>query len=219
MFVARRMDATWLKHELEKPGRSQSALARFLNLEHASIVNRMVNGQRQIKSSEADKIRAYLDATNREPATLSPPTRAAVDRTTLKVKGLVEAGSWREVAYAESYEEELPAPKSIVDSGAYALRVVGPSMNEHYPDGSYVIVQPWAGGPLPIGKHVIVERERPDGLIETTVKELTRRDDGALELWPRSSDPRHQAQVPFDEADGSTVRVIGRVIWKMSPVP
>ncbi len=219
MFVARRMDAAWLKRELEKPGRSQSALARFLGVEHPSIVNRMVSGQRQIKSHEADKIRAYLDATNRDPATLTPPSQALTSYPMLKVRGSVEAGSWREVAYAESYDEELPAPKSIVDSGAYALKVLGQSMNKHYPDGSYVVVQPWAGGPLPVGKHVIIERERPDGLVETTIKEMVRSSDGAIELWPRSTDPRHQVMVPYDEAEGATVSIIGRVTWLISPVP
>jgi hypothetical protein len=92
-------------------------------------------------------------------------------------------------------------------------------MNKHYADGSYVVVQPWGGGPLPVGKHVIIERERPDGLIETTIKEMVQAADGTIELWPRSTDPRHQALVPYDEHNGATVRVIGRVTWVISPVP
>jgi phage repressor protein C with HTH and peptisase S24 domain len=211
------MDHRWLRAELEKPGRSQSALARFLGLEHPSIVNRMVAGQRTIKATEADRIRQYLSSTEDSTAAITHSGQVALQASSLPVRGIVEAGSWREVAYSDIATEELIAPKSIVDSGAYALKVAGPSMDLFYPDGSYVIVQPWHGGPLPIGKHVIVERER-DGLRETTIKELCRAADGRLELWPRSSQPGHQTPLTYDEHDEATVRLIGRVIWMISPV-
>lgn len=57
------IDADWLKAELAKPGRSQSALARFMKLTTPAIVNRMVQGNRDISAREADQIRAYLAAT------------------------------------------------------------------------------------------------------------------------------------------------------------
>lgn len=218
MPLARRMDHKWLRNELDKPGRSQSALARFLGVEHASIVNRMVSGARQIKATEADKIRAYLDGTSREPVTLSHSGASLTNAAHLLVRGTVEAGSWKELAYSDTALEELPAPQSIVNSGAFALRVVGPSMDLFYPDGSYVVIQPWHGGPLPFGKHVVVERER-DGLIETTVKELVKTPGGAVELWPRSSQSAHQSPIAYDEHDDAAVRVVGRVTWMISPVP
>lgn len=213
------MDATWLKQELEKPGRSQSALARFIGLSHPSIVNRMVTGHRQIKATEADKIRAYLDATSRDPATLTTTSQSTENASIVRVRGVVEAGSWRDLSYAEAFSEELIAPKSVVYSGAYALKVAGPSMNVFYADGSYVIAQPWMGGAMPVGKHVIVERERPDGLVETTIKEMRRGQTGELELWPRSTNPAHQTPIPYDQADEVLVRVIGVVTWALSPAP
>jgi phage repressor protein C with HTH and peptisase S24 domain len=124
------------------------------------------------------------------------------------------------VAYVDSASgdaETLPAPQAIVDGGAYALRVRGPSMNLRYPDGSYVVVQPWNGGPLPYGKRVIVEREAPDGKIETTVKELIRGAHGEPELWPRSNNPAHQAPIALTDGGSILVRVIGTVIWAMLP--
>jgi phage repressor protein C with HTH and peptisase S24 domain len=59
------IDPDWLKDELDLPGRSQSALARFLKLGSAAIVNRMCKGTREISAKEADQIRAYLAATAR----------------------------------------------------------------------------------------------------------------------------------------------------------
>lgn len=214
------MDHNWLKAELEKPGRSQSALARFLDLEHASIVNRMVKGVRQIKATEADKIRAYLAATARSgDATFTRTGDGANNPSHLVVRGTVEAGNWREKGLSDLSDLELlVAPQSIVDTGAFALRVVGPSMNKHYQDGSYIVVEPWAGGPMPIGKHVVVEREKPDGTVESTVKDLVRNAAGDLELWPRSHSALHQSPIPFANEESVVVRLVGRVSWAITPV-
>lgn len=72
---------------------------------------------------------------------------------------------------------------------------------------------------MPIGKHVVVEREKVDGTIEATIKELVRGDDGSLELWPRSSSPQHQTPVSFADAENILVRLIGTVSWAISKVP
>lgn len=212
------MDPKWLKEQLERPGRSQSALARYLGLEHPSIVNRMVNGTRQIKAWEADKIKEYLNVTASPGATIDRSATVKVPTSVLPVRGFVEAGSWRDMSFVEAIEPEyLPAPQSLVDSGAFALRVRGPSMDRYYASGSYVVVQPWQGGPLPIGKHVVVERERA-GLVETTIKELTRGPKGELLLCPRSTHPAHQDPVPYDDHADAVVRVIGVVTWAITPV-
>lgn len=214
------MDPKWLKDELAKPGRSQTGLAKWLGYDHPSIVNRMCSGDRQIKALEADKIREYLTVTERgSPATLTHIAPKPAPTALLTVKGTVEAGSWREVALAdlEHDPETLIAPRSVVDSGAFALRVAGPSMDRLYPDGSYVVVQPWHGGHLPYGKRVVVERSR-NGLVETTLKELVRNEAGEAELWPRSTHPAHQTPVVYKEGEeGSMVRIIGVVMWSMRP--
>jgi SOS-response transcriptional repressor LexA len=206
------MDPQWLKAELEKPGRSQSDLARFLGIDHPSIINRMCKGTRQIKAWEADKIRQYLLQTEERSASVYHlPARGELTAG-LPVRGVVEAGSWREAPIGDLPEyEPIPAPRSLVDAGAYALRVVGPSMDLRYPHGSMVVILPWEGGALPIGKRVVVERTRSGGLIETSIKELVRRADGELELWPRSAHPSHQLPIPFGDEDDVTLRLLGVV--------
>lgn len=209
------MDVEWLKDELQKPGRSQSALARHLGVV-PEIVNRIVHGRRQIKSTEADQIREYLAATSAGAATIAHIAPRPSATALLTVRGTVEAGSWREAVLSDlHYEPEtLIAPRSIVDSGAFALRVAGPSMDLLYPDGSFVVVQPWHGGPLPYGKRVIVERHR-NGLVETSVKELVRGPTGDPVLCPRSSHPAHQSPIPYEADD--TLHLVGVVIWSMRP--
>lgn len=214
------MQPAWLKAELERPGRSQSALARFMGLAPEQV-NRMVHGRRQIRADEADKIRAYLSATVATGTGASIPhiSPRMHPASALPVKGTVEAGSWREVPFTdlEHEPETIPAPQSIVDSGAFALRVSGPSMDQLYRPGSFVIVQPWHGGALPYGRRVVVERSRPNGLYETTVKELVRGADGEPELWPRSNHPAHQTPVPYKDLEGVNVRIVGLVISSYQP--
>ena len=74
-----------LDEELKKSGRSQSALARAMGVDHA-IVNRMVRGLRQIKAVELPLIESYLRATGE--VSFQPE---AVD--TVPVVGAVEAGA------------------------------------------------------------------------------------------------------------------------------
>lgn len=77
------IDPEWLKAELDKPGRSQSALARFMKFSSAAIVNRMCTGKREITAREADQIRAYLAATGsttHEPHIGNTPDLPPVDR-------------------------------------------------------------------------------------------------------------------------------------------
>lgn len=51
-----------LKAELDKPGRSQAALAREMGLD-AAAVNRIVNGKREVKAREVVSIADYLNRT------------------------------------------------------------------------------------------------------------------------------------------------------------
>lgn len=112
------------------------------------------------------------------------------------VLGEVAAGIWREIAPIDASEAKEFLPISLAGYRAgslYALRVMGPSMNEYYPDGTYVVVAPAADIGLHANDHVIVRRERA-GLVETTIKELVPMDDGVA-LWPRSTDAAFRTPV------------------------
>lgn len=130
----------------------------------------------------------------------------------MEVMGSVMAGAFREALEETGVDREtLPVQfdATYAEKTQFALRVQGPSMNEVYPDGTYVICVP-AGEVEPrVGDHVVTQRERA-GLYEFTLKELcrdakTRR----LYLAPRSHDPRHQT--PVDLVDGQ-VEIVAVVI-------
>lgn len=194
-----------LKIELEKPGRSQSALGRAMGLKPEQV-NRICAGTRQIKAAELPLIEHYLEATG------SAPFRTEAVAT-VRIVGAVEAGAWREPGL-DVLGEFIPVVATLGDADLFALRVAGASMNLKYDEGSYVIVRPWQGGPWPVGKNVVVQRTDAAGKIETTLKELVMGERG-LELWPRSSDPRFQEAVAFSPTD-DTIEIIGRVVssWR-----
>lgn len=200
------IDLKALKEALAVKPRSQSAAARAIGIDPASM-NRALAGGRRLQVDELAKLMRYLSETGDNPFSSNGVA-------TVPVVGAVEAGAWREPNLHDTYEN-IPVLASDNNDKLFALRVVGPSMNELYPDGSYVVARMFEGGPWPIGKRVVVQRTDSAGKVETTLKELAR-GKGGLELWPRSTDERHQAPIALNEAD-DTIEIIGLVVSSYRP--
>lgn len=200
------IDLGALKEALAIKPRSQSAAARYIGIDPASL-NRSLAGGRRLQVDELAKLMRYLSETGDNPFSSNGVA-------TVPVVGAVEAGAWREPNLHDSYEN-IPVLASNDNDKFFALRVVGPSMNEIYPDGSYVVARMFEGGPWPVGKRVVVQRTDAAGKVETTLKELVRGKSG-LELWPRSNDERHQTPIPYDEHD-AMVEIIGLVVSSYRP--
>ena len=216
------MDAGWLKGELEKPGRSQAALARFMRLEQA-IVNRMANGKREIKAREADQIHAYLAGTERSTSDTKPATiarlNAAPGLQMLPIRFRVQAGAWlRADVYAtQDYGEgPIPADPRIPAHAQWLEEVVGESMNNIIAPGLLVhVVDPITAGYTPRdGDLVIIERTRRQGAeIERSIKRVWRAGDG-WEFRGDSSIAEFNDPIPLiaaDNDDTDEVRIAGWV--------
>lgn len=154
---------------------------------------------------------------------MAAATEISEDRLT--VNGSVEAGAWRS---SEHWNDErafviegMPSP--IPGAKRFGLVTVGRSMDEFYEPGAVLdCVSIFKGGVEPkTGDHVIVERIRPDGLRELTVKEY-RAENGRYLLVPRSSQRDFQPLEypgPDEEqpTDGEQVHVIGFVLTAYPP--
>ena len=129
--------------------------------------------------------------------------------TVVWVAGAVEAGAFREaVEWDRSlwYSVDVPIPSKFRGK-ARALEVRGNSMNLEYPDGSIVMWVPMLDFRSPQdGDDVIVYSHAKDGRVEATVKNY-RVVDGKRWLWPRSSDPAHQAPVEISEPGHEVDRI------------
>lgn len=149
---------------------------------------------------------------------LSPTQMVSLDQhQIIWCIGEVAAGVWRE-AVEWPRSEWLPFLISFVDErhpGAqrYALRVAGDSMDEVYPDGSYVVIVKLAdigARPKP-GDRVVVLRHR-QGQTEATVKEYRRDAEKRVWLVPRSSNPAHDSILVDKSSDADTVEIMGLVV-------
>lgn len=152
----------------------------------------------------------------------SPPSEVTA-KTVLIVGGSVAAGVWREAKEVfDQFEIEAPAP--VPDAERFGLVVEGYSMDLCYEPGTVLdCISIYTNGVEPeSGDHVIVERIKPDGLRERTVKEVAVRD-GRYFLVPRSTRPEFSAEIEIgspsldaSETDGE-VRVIGFVVSAIPP--
>lgn len=125
---------------------------------------------------------------------------------------------WRE-AFEWPQDEWIPFPVLLLDTrypGAQrrVLRVRGDSMDQLYPDGSYIVTVNLSeiGRQPQNGDRVVVLRHH-HGMTEATVKEYRR--DAAKRPWliPHSSNPAHHALAIDDPGeDGAQTEVVGLVV-------
>lgn len=140
------------------------------------------------------------------------PEAVPIDLFPVKLKGLVEAGVWREAIELLEEDQRTYLFRRRPNFDGFermALEIHGESMNRYYPPGTVVDTIKLAYAPRDIeiidGDHVVVQRVR-HGLYETTIKEFR---DGAL--WPCSTDPRHQDPIRPGETDDE-VQIVALVL-------
>lgn len=144
------------------------------------------------------------------------------------VRGMVEAGAWRE-AVEWPDEDWFPVGVSGVERydpyPQFGLVVRGPSMNQVYPEGSILICVSFLhlGRPPTHGERVVVEHRR-GGFVEATVKEFAV-ENGRPKLYARSDHPRYAGAIDLPaegEPEGphdDEIRVSALVIASIRPEP
>lgn len=209
----------WLQGELaDMPRGTKGELAKYLGLRNDAIT-RMANTDpeketREIKAHEHEAMREFF-------ARRKPPDGAQKTRD-VKVAAHVQAGDWAETwewPDDDKYSVSVPYDPALRDFTLYGAETRGPSMNRRWAEGTIVIFTAAAEtleSPAP-GKRYVVERRRPGGEAEHTVKLLHRDGDGKLWLVPESDDPRFQAPIPVDNGiEDEEIRIIGRVWYSVN---
>lgn len=188
-----------------------------------SFVRDILRGK--TRSPSADNLNKLASALETTPDQLMTGGERSAE---MEVGGLVvlsdvTAGIWLEVTTLDEIDDEdrdrIPAARDrrFPRARQYALRVRGDSMDEEFPDGSYVTcVDFWETGLSPrAGLTVHVERTRAGGqLVEITLK-MIESIDGQLFLVPKSSNPKWKP-VPIDGTEDTEVKIKGLVTggWK-----
>lgn len=207
------IDADWLKAELAKPGRSQSALARFMKLTTPAIVNRMVQGTRDISAREADQIRAYLAATGgASPAHIGntpdlPDPPAQIDYVEVEVlpthAGMGGGGT------GDGDRQTALMPRSLVEAELHAraadlllINVRGDSMEPRFENGDQLLIDRRDVNPRQPGPFALWY---DDGYVVKNVEII--RATGKLRIF--STNPAYSD----DLCDPDEVRIMGRPVW------
>ncbi|MDH6265513.1 transcriptional regulator with XRE-family HTH domain [Rhizobium sp. SG_E_25_P2] len=135
----------------------------------------------------------------------------------------VQAGQWSESwewPEDDQYPVYVPNDKLYAHVKLFGAETRGPSMNRRYPERTVLIfadVSETHEEPVP-GKRYIVERCKPGGECEHTVKTLFVDEEGKPWLLPESDDPRYQSPISIEDgaSDGDTIRIIGRVVFSVT---
>lgn len=171
---------------------------------------RMGVPQSVVSDWETGKLQSWRDVAEKLAFTLGKPKgyfaaspSYLVNTQGIEVVGEVQAGVFR-AALEFPPEDRTMIP--IVTVLGYekvqqvGLKVVGPSMDLLYPDGSYVIVVSVYDTDVRNGDRVVVYRQQGE-LREATIKEVRVEADGRIALWPRSTHPDFQEPIYLSDTD------------------
>lgn len=180
----------------KKVGLSQAELG-----ERVGVVQSVVSDwERGILESWRDHMEPLTRALKISPVYLVVENEAGPDVQPvgeIEVVGEVQGGAFRlaqEYPAEERYSVPVLPPPGYERVELRALKVIGPSVNLIYPDGTFVIVVSSADTDVRDGDKVVVYAHKGE-MTEATIKELRIEPDGRIALWPRSSHPDFQEPI------------------------
>jgi transcriptional regulator with XRE-family HTH domain len=190
-------------------GLSQKRLAEMLDVRQATVSA----WEKGVASPREAVLHKLADAVGKSVSFLRYGDDENAGLKRIEVIGDVKAGAWRTALEFESEDREVisvPAP-----ARAFSLIARGESMNQRYPDGTYLICLPITEfDEIKNGAGVIVHRSNAEGLWEATVKEYRVKDRKAY-LWPRSDHPDFQTPLLYE--NGESVEITAIVVGTYRP--
>lgn len=191
-------DASRIREARKAAGLTQAELGERMSVTQ-SVVSDWENGKLLSWRDDPEKL---AHAVQKPKGYFVAHTGTASPVTGIPVVGEVQAGAFK-FALEIPPEERMVLPivtlSGVKGVDQVALKVIGPSMDLLYPDGSYVIVIPAEDTDVRDGDRVVVYRTRGE-LREASIKEL-RVEDGRIALWPRSTHPDHQLPIYLEDDD------------------
>ena len=208
------MDTAWFLAALDRAGASQADLARHLRLA-PSAVSRMLKGDRQMKLLEAAQTASFLGVSQDEvlrrasgempggqqpegprrrgrPPLAATAMRSATGTEPIPIRSAARGGGDQEMFLEDGPIGYTPRPANLNGvRGAYAIYMIGDSMEPRYEQGWLLHVNPFK--PPTRGRDVVVYKAGQAVLI----KQFVRWDRDALVL--RQLNPSGELRIPRDE--------------------
>lgn len=192
-------DGKRIRDARKDAGMTQAELGEAMGVTQ-SVVSDWENGRLSSWQEHRDKLARVL---SKPAGYFAAPQNTLVLPAGIEVVGEIQAGVFRsaiEVPPGERAIIRAMPPLGYEHLRLAALKVVGPSMDLVYPDGSYVVVVSAYDTDVRNGDRVVVYRSQ--GLLrEATLKEVQVEPDGRVALWPRSSHPDHQEPIYLNDAE------------------
>jgi len=185
------MNTAWLHQALQRAGASQADLARHLGLA-ASAISRLTSGERQVKAGEVPLIAAFLgvspeevlrhavtdagSAPSGEPARRGRPPRSAAPSPVsapqggnlVPIRSAGRGGGDQQMFLDDGPIGYTPRPSNLGGvRDAYAIYMVGDSMEPRYEQGWLLHVNPFK--PPTRGRDVVVYKTGQAVLIKQFV--------------------------------------------------
>jgi transcriptional regulator with XRE-family HTH domain len=204
-----------------KLGIDQKELSARIGVDQ-STVSKYERGVQEPKREPSMKLAELAGVPFGEWVGVEPVTTKNVRARMVPVVGELCAGQWREAIEFDPADREMVPVLLDPDMPGYQLEgyiVRGTSMNRFYPDGSIVFAAATISNGLQPsnGDHVLVSRRNKKGLYEASLKEYVVEADGSKWLWPRSSDPQHQAPLHMGGSEEVTITGIVRASFVSGP--
>jgi len=187
-------DRDMVRAAMKAQKRKREEFAAAVGLTHASALDKILSGERQVKVEEAGRIYLELKLVPIEHSS----TRA------VPIIGLAAAGLWREAV--EMPIGRMVIPSQVAGPRAFAVEVAGDSMNLLIEDGGWIVIDP-DDQVLRPGKSYLIQNDE----FGVTVKRYQSK---PARFEPVSSNGDHKEFV----ISAVDFVVVGRVCWKGSPV-
>lgn len=161
-------NAAWLREGLKKHGKTQRGLAKFLEVDDATV-HRMVNGGRSIRHGELQRIAIYLGE--------ALPRGSAIK--TVPVRGVLVEGAWRikmdDHLVKPSQEKVAAIPSRVPAENQFAYEIISPGQPSQV---EYFVSPDDLGRDIREDDEILVQEERGDmirevrGAVKRTVNGL-----------------------------------------------
>jgi transcriptional regulator with XRE-family HTH domain len=212
-----------LRELRKKIGLTQQELGDLVGTSQPQI-KRLEKGQRTLSKEWAERLAPHLGV-SAEHLMFEKNTSQQLEVAGLRVMGKIKAGDWRDISILADDDDDpeiiqVARDKRFPHAKQYALHVDGDSMNELFPDGSYVTCVDFADSGLMLKPGLIVHVERTMAgthLVEATLKEVNALGARKWSLKPRSSNPVHKEFV-LNGDEATEIKVLGVVTGKWEPV-
>jgi len=146
----------------------------------------------------------------------APDASAPQNLIVVRVIFALEGGKFRrdaELPEKEQFDIMIPSDQQLKESRLYSGEIRGPSFNLRYPEKSVVVLSriEQVPGEIVEGRRYHVRVTDGAGMVEDSIKTLSRDDTGRYWLKPESDHPAHQEWMPLGGNDKIKVEIIGRV--------